>query len=394
MSQVKLWLRDEVKEFEKRTALAPQDALRLITENKFNITVERSQTRIFDDAEYEKVGCTMVDSNAWIKQSPSAKSDPNTFVLGLKELPPLDGSPLFPLNQMHIYFAHCYKKQGDWKDTTKRFVDGDGELLDLEFLNYDNGRRIAAFGVAAGFAGMAVGLIVWANQKLNKPTTQLHPFNHKDELVAYVKNLLKEAGGIPKVMVLGALGRCGKGSVDMAKLAGVEGSNLLEWDLNETKVGGPFPQMLQDVDILVNDIYLSGECVAFINKDMIAECDKNGTRKLTVFVDVSCDVSNPHNPFPINNAITTFDKPSRNVLKDVQGAKPLDVIAIDHLPSLTPRESSQDFSSQLSRHLVDLSRVDFSIDGSGSVQDSDENQRVWLRSRKMFTDKVHEYKNA
>ncbi|KAL0481985.1 saccharopine dehydrogenase LYS, partial [Acrasis kona] len=375
MSKVHLWLRDEVKEFEKRTALAPQDAARLISENNIEITVERSSTRIFEDAEYEKVGCKLVDSNAWINNAPAAKKDPNTFVLGLKELPPLDGTALFPLNQRHIYFAHCYKRQGDWKDTMKRFVDGDGELLDLEFLNFDNGRRIAAFGVAAGFAGMAVGLIVWANQKLNRPTGQLHPFNHKDDLVDHVRKLLKEAG-TPKVMVLGALGRCGKGSVDMAKLAGVEGENLLEWDINETKVGGPFPQMINDVDILVNDIYLSGEVVPFINKDMIEEGDKNGTRRLTVFVDVSCDVSNPHNPFPINNAITTFDKPSRNVLSGSADRKPLDVIAIDHLPSLTPRESSQDFSSQLSRHLVDLSRVDFSTESQ--PQESDENQRVWL----------------
>jgi alanine dehydrogenase len=197
--------------------------------------------------------------------------------------------------------------------------------------------------------------------------------------------LLNQVGSRPKVLVLGALGRCGKGSVDMAKAANI--TELLEWDMNETKSGGPFPQMIQDVDILVNDIYLSGKVVPFVTREALDQADENKTRKLSVFVDVSCDVSNPHNPFPINNQITTFDKPIRRV---IDRELPLDVIAIDHLPSLTPRESSIDFSSQLWPYLTDLSRVDFS--GKIDTESSDEKQRVWLRSRQLFADKCNEYK--
>lgn len=379
---VHLWLRDEVKEFEQRTAISPEDVAKLLKEG-IQITVERSTTRIFKDEEYERLGVKMVPSNSWIKDAPSALSDPNTFVVGLKELPLPEQSG--PLHQRHIYFAHCYKHQGDWLDTMGRFVDGKGELLDLEFLNLDNGRRIAAFGMAAGFAGMAVGLMAWAHQKLGKPLPALEPYSHKDDLIQHVNNLLNQVGSRPKVLVLGALGRCGKGSVDMAKAANI--TELLEWDMNETKSGGPFPQMIQDVDILVNDIYLSGKVVPFVTREALDQADENKTRKLSVFVDVSCDVSNPHNPFPINNQITTFDKPIRRV---IDRELPLDVIAIDHLPSLTPRESSIDFSSQLWPYLTDLSRVDFS--GKIDTESSDEKQRVWLRSRQLFADKCNEYK--
>ena len=44
-------------------------------------------------------------------------------------------------------------------------------------------------------------------------------------------------GKSPKALVFGAKGRCGKGSVDAFKACGVD---VLEWDMEETKKGGPF----------------------------------------------------------------------------------------------------------------------------------------------------------
>lgn len=47
-----LWLRCEKKEFERRAALTPTTAKKLLDAG-FDITVERDEQRIFDDAEYE-----------------------------------------------------------------------------------------------------------------------------------------------------------------------------------------------------------------------------------------------------------------------------------------------------------------------------------------------------
>ena len=58
---------------------------------------------------------------------------------------------------------------------------GGGKVLDLEFLTDDNGRRVAAFGRAAGFIGAAVGLLSWAHQ-------QQTPVNAT--IVLYLKKLL------------------------------------------------------------------------------------------------------------------------------------------------------------------------------------------------------------
>lgn len=52
MSKTTLWLRCEKKEFERRAALTPTTAKRLIDAG-FEIIVERDQQRIFNDSEYE-----------------------------------------------------------------------------------------------------------------------------------------------------------------------------------------------------------------------------------------------------------------------------------------------------------------------------------------------------
>lgn len=50
------WLRCETKQFERRAALTPTTAKKLI-DSGFEILVERDDQRIFDDAEYEAYVC-------------------------------------------------------------------------------------------------------------------------------------------------------------------------------------------------------------------------------------------------------------------------------------------------------------------------------------------------
>lgn len=48
-----LWLRAETKPMEHRAALTPETA-KILLDAGFQITVERSEERIFDDEEYAK----------------------------------------------------------------------------------------------------------------------------------------------------------------------------------------------------------------------------------------------------------------------------------------------------------------------------------------------------
>ena len=90
--------------------------------------------------------------------------------------------------------------------------------------------------------------------------------------------------------------------------------------------------------------------------------------KLSVVNDISCDPTGPYNPLPVYNSITTFDTPSQRV---GEGTGAVAFIAIDHLPTFFPKESSDDFSAQLFPYLCQLMQ--------GSQEGS-----VWSRAEHIF----------
>ncbi|ORX65977.1 Formate/glycerate dehydrogenase catalytic domain-like protein [Linderina pennispora] len=327
---------------EHRACLSPEVCKKLIDAG-FQITVECDKNRIFEDAEYSAVGCRLVPGDSW-RTAPS-----DAIITGLKELPEND---LTPLPHTHIMFAHCYKRQGGWKDVLSRFSNGKGLLYDLEFLQDASGRRVAAFGFYAGFTGSAVGIDAWCHQQLHPGTAypEITPYPNEDVLIAETKAKLAKIGKFPKVMVMGALGRCGSGAVSYARKAGIPEENIIKWDMAETAKGGPFQEII-DADIFVNCIYLSSQIPAFITQEQI-----DGERQLSVIVDVSCDTTNPFNPIPIYNVNTTFDKPLLDI--ETKNPKPLQLCSIDHLPTMLPREASNQFATDLLPTLMQLPERD------------------------------------
>jgi len=75
-----------------------------------------------------------------------------------------------------------------------------------------------------------------------------------------------------------------------------------------------------------------------------------------VLADVTCDVTGPTNMLPVNTQITTWQEPVRRLHDGTpeHGSAPLEVIAIDNLPSLLPREASEGFSAELTPQLLGL----------------------------------------
>ena len=79
--------------------------------------------------------------------------------------------------------------------------------------------RVAAFGYHAGYAGAALALLDWAWQlehENQEPLPSKSHYQQKSELDAEVKEQVskgvqKNKGKSPRVLVIGALGRCGKG---------------------------------------------------------------------------------------------------------------------------------------------------------------------------------------
>jgi saccharopine dehydrogenase (NAD+, L-lysine-forming) len=359
-----LWLRAETKKNEQRSALTPGSIQTLLNAG-FQITVEKSHQRIFADSDF--TGVTLVEEGTWANHRDRVPKD--AIILGLKELPEGDTSPL---THTHIFFAHCFKRQAGWRDILARFEKGSGTLLDLEFLCDEKGRRVAAFGYHAGFAGAALGLKLWALKVVGKVLGPVKPYDHEGVLIDELKGLLASAQKQPKVLVMGALGRCGTGACDLLKKVGLSDANIIRWDMAETAKGGPFPEIAQ-ADIFVNCIYLSKPIPKFMTLPFV---DQVADRRLSVVVDVSCDTTNPHNPIPIYDVNTTFDNPTLHVT--TPKGHGIDVISIDHLPSMLPRESSESFVQALLPSLLELNKPGRS--------------RVWNDAETLFRTKLQESK--
>lgn len=177
--------------------------------------------------------------------------------------------------------------------------------------------------------------------------------------------------------------------------------DAIAWDIRNTAIGGPFESLLTDVDILVNAIYLWNPIPPFITKELLERVGAN--RTLSVVVDISCDPSNPSNPLPIYNRITSISEP---VSRIVDGENPLDVIAIDHLPTLVkfrsirinykvPLESSRYFSSSFIEHLKSFrpshsmwnrcAKVFFEKTASIRQELEDAAKHIWLRDEAQVT---------
>lgn len=284
-----------------------------------------------------------------------------------------------PLHHAHIQFGHCFKDQEHWDRYLSRFARGGGTLYDLEFLTDASGKRVAAFGYHAGYAGAAIAILAWSHQ-LAHPDTLLPAipsFSSQHAVVDSVTTSLSSSidiynnGQPPRILIIGALGRCGSGAVDLCLAAGVPSSSILEWELAETARGGPFLE-IASADIFINCIYAKKPIPPFITHDSLSIPG----RRLRVACDVSCDPNGPYNPVPIYHEITTFLKPTVPVeVRGGNGPK-MTMVSIDHLPSLVAREASDAFSKQLLPSLKKLNKRD--------------EEGVWLLAEKLFTKKVAE----
>jgi saccharopine dehydrogenase (NAD+, L-lysine-forming) len=339
-----LWVRAEQRPFEERVGLLPDGVAALIKAG-IRVSVEVSSVRAIPIDGYRAAGAEIVAENSW----PQAPRD--AIIFGLKELPE-DGTPL---PHRHIMFGHAFKGQPAGRVLLDRFKAGGGTLYDLEYLVGEDGRRVAAFGYWAGFAGAAVSLKCWAAQQRG---TICGPVRKVPSRAALLDQLGAEMQGLPRprALIIGALGRVGTGAADLCSAMGVA---VTKWDMAETASGGPFPEVLGH-EIFLNCILARPGCPVFVP----ASAKADPARKLTVIGDIACDPTSDFSPIKVYDRATDWDAPALRV----HDAPPLDVTAIDNLPSLMPVESSQDYAAQLLPSLLTLTDLSAGVWGRAQAE--------------------------
>lgn len=330
-----LWVRAEQRPNEERVGLLPGGVSRL-REKGFRVTVEDSPTRIVPTSAFRDAGAQVAPAGSW-REAPA-----EAVIFGLKELP--DDGAVLP--HRHILFGHAYKGQTAGRRLLDRFVAGGGTLYDLEYLVDKAGRRLAAFGYWAGYAGAAVSLLAWAAQRRGTLCPAVSRWDDAAAMRAAVTDALDTEGAPrPNALVIGALGRVGTGTRDLCAAVDVP---VTAWDMAETAHGGPFPQVLQH-DVFFNCILASPGVPVFVPRSAPTD-----PRRLRVIGDIACDPDSSFNPVPVYDSATSWAQP----VVRVHAAPVLDVMAIDNLPSLLPRESSEDFARQLLPVLETLDTMD------------------------------------
>lgn len=337
-----LWLRHETRPHEQRAAITPDGAAQLLAAG-VRVSVESSPVRVFDDRSYADVGAAIVATGGWVDAPDDA------VIVGLKDLP--DDPP--EIRHRHVFFGHVYKGQFGARDLLARFDAGGGTLLDMEYLVDDRGRRLAAFGFWAGYVGAALA-VLHDRGVLRAP---LEPTS-RERLDAAMASARPRSGQAERAVVIGAPGRSGSGAVAALRAAGVE---VTGWDRAATKELNR--DELLGHDLMVHCVLATEPSPALLRRE---DLDAPG-RRLRMLSDVTCDLGSDLNMVPVNDELTSWEAPVRAISG---GLDPdLAVIAIDNLPSLLPRESSQAFSADLLPHLLAL---------------RDEGSLVWNRAESVY----------
>ena len=312
----KIWIRRETFDNEARCPLVPAD-VGILVKLGYTVVVECCTTRCYQDNEFEKYGA-IITKDPWYVAN-------DYLIIGLKELLYLEKLD----HHSHLYFSHSFKNQKNSEIILQTFSKSNSLLFDLEYF-LENNQRMIAFGYWAGIVGAVLGL---AQFHLKLSGQQLDSLNHFDSLEKLLQIVPIDRNIKPKICLIGPNGRSGTGVTSILKTLGLEFTELSKKDSKDN---------LQDFDILYNCILLKENIGIWLDHNTVFS-------KNMVITDISCDYTHAFNPIPLYNCATTWDKPVYKYNEFV------DIIAIENLPSLLPKESSNDFSSTLVKILATFS---------------------------------------
>jgi len=315
---MRVYIRCESAENEKRTPIVPKDVVRLI-EKGIEVIVQTSGSRIYSNSDYLNAGAHLTNTQ-WFEYK-------DALIIGIKELNNLE-----QLNgHTHMYFSHSYKNQVNSSAILNAFIESNSKIYDFEYFVNNTNKRLIAFGFHAGIVGAVLGLRQYSNNLTNIP--DLENLTHFPNIEELLKSLYKITSRQVKIAIVGAYGRCGSGVRHILDNLKVHYTAFSKED--DTS-------QLKNYNLIYNCISLDESYnKVWFNKD------SEFTHHITI-VDISCDYTKANNPIAIYNQATTWAKPVFKANKSV------DVIAIDNLPSLLPKESSDMFSEKCTDLLLEF----------------------------------------
>jgi len=374
---------------DKRVPLTPKQCARLIEEYpSIELVVQKSPIRAFKDGEYTQKGIKVVDS-----------VEDCDIIMGVKEV---NISDLIP-NKHFFFFSHTLKKQPYNRDLLQAVIDKKIKLTDYEALTKPNGLRLVGFGRYAGIVGCYNGFRTYGLKHNLYKLKPAHECEDRKEMEGELSKV-----DLPKdtKIVLTGYGRVGNGAREIMDLLPIKEvipeeyltesfdcpvyTHLNVEDYNKRSDGKQFDKaafyksgeghVSTFTDYLPKtDIYIAchfwkeGSPFIFTREDL-----KRDDVRLSVVADISCDIDGPVastiRPSTIADPIYGYD-PIAEKEMDFISKDAIAVMAVDNLPCELPKDASEDFGSELIKHvfpaLLDSDPTDIIARASETTKDGE-----------------------
>jgi saccharopine dehydrogenase (NAD+, L-lysine-forming) len=350
---------------DKRVPLTPEQCLEVMnTYPNVSVAVQPSPIRAIKDEAYERAGITL--------QEDLSDCD---ILIGVKEVKINDLIP----NKKYLFFSHTYKEQPYNRDLLQAILDKKIQLIDYEVLKNAKGNRIIGFGRYAGIVGCYNGLLAFGKKHGIYTLKPAHQCEDRRELEQELSKVNLPAG--TKIVATG-YGRVGNGAREIFKsiqLKEVKPTAFLTEEFDEPvftqlKVedyfaradGAPFNKkaFFQSGDghistfkryLKVADMYVACHYWASSSPFIFTREDlKSPNLKTMVVSDVSCDIDGPVactiRPSTIAEPLYGYDPITESEVDFMQEGA-IGVQAVDNLPCELPKDASEDFGSELIKHV-------------------------------------------
>lgn len=332
---------------------------------QIELVVQSSEYRCFTDEEYMLSGIDIVND----------VSDCDIF-FGVKEVP----LELLLYGKTYFFFSHTIKMQPYNRNLLACMLELNVRMIDYEVLK-NNGRRLLGFGRYAGVVGCYNGILTYGKRTHLFNLKPAYLCNDRKELESELK---KVNLGNSKIIVTGN-GRVGKGALEIIKFLGIkevskadfkkyeydipvyvhidfsdynariDGSTFLSNDFfsNPKLFRSTFMDYASCADILIaGHYYAQGSPYLFTREDV-----KSPLFNIRTVADISCDINGPVastiRSSTIQNPIYGYN-PETETEDEFDKDSVISVMAVDNLPCELPKDSSEDFGSQMLNEIFPL----------------------------------------
>ncbi len=346
-----------------RTPLTPAQCKVLKTMYPYiEVVVQSSPIRTFSDKEFQDHGVEVVNN--------LIDCD---IILGVKEVSISD----LIENKTFMFFSHTIKKQPYNRELLRSILDKKIRLIDYEVIKDKHQTRLIGFGRYAGIVGCYNGFLTYGLKHGLFNLKPAHNCSNRKEVEQELKKVVLPTDFKCLVTGFGRVGHGAKEIIDLLPIKEVSPEEFLTQTFKEpvycqleaadyyrnTEGGFNISKFYSDptdyVSILSqyaanSDMYIP--CHYWDNKAplLLTKMDFIRNNRLKVVADISCDIAGPIactiRPSKIGDSIYGWN-PNTNEECDYRIPEAVAVMAVDNLPCELPKDASEDFGSELLKHV-------------------------------------------